>query len=55
MSVQHLRDLAGAGHWAIYTDNPVLKVADDLWLMYYGPDGYFDQADCDIRVVDMRS
>ena len=32
-------------------DGEVLKVADDLWLMYYGPAGYFDQAGCDIRVA----
>ena len=32
-------------------DGEALKVADDLWLMYYGPDGYFDQAECDIRVA----
>jgi hypothetical protein len=32
-------------------DGEVLKIADDLWLMFYGPDGYFDQAGCDIRVA----
>ena len=32
-------------------DGEVLEVADDLWLMYYGPDGYFDQATCDIRLA----
>ena len=31
-------------------DGEVLKVADGVWLMFYGPDGYFDQAGCDIRV-----
>jgi len=45
-------------HWTVRDpnlligqDGEVLKVADDLWLMYYGPDGYFDQAGCDIRVA----
>lgn len=32
-------------------DGEVLKIADDLWLMFYGPDGFFDQAGCDIRVA----
>jgi hypothetical protein len=32
-------------------DGELLKLADDLWLMFYGPDGYFDQAKCDIRVA----
>jgi hypothetical protein len=32
-------------------DGEVLKASDDLWLMFYGPDGYFDQAGCDIRVA----
>jgi hypothetical protein len=32
-------------------DGEVLKVADDLWLMYYGPAGYFDQKGCDIRLA----
>jgi hypothetical protein len=32
-------------------DAEILKVADDLYLMYYGPDGYFDQKDCDIRLA----
>ena len=32
-------------------DGEVLKAADDLWLMYYGPDGFFDQKDCDIRLA----
>ena len=32
-------------------DSEVLKVADDLYFMYYGPDGYFDQKDCDIRLA----
>jgi hypothetical protein len=35
-------------------DAEVLKVADDLWLLYYGPDGYFDQARCDIRLAVFR-
>ena len=29
----------------------VLKVADDLWLMFYGKDSLSDQAGCDIRVA----
>jgi hypothetical protein len=32
-------------------DAEVLKVADDLYFVYYGPEGYFDQKDCDIRLV----
>jgi hypothetical protein len=32
-------------------DAEILKVADDLYFMYYGPDGYFDQKDCDIRLA----
>lgn len=32
-------------------DGEVLKVADDLWLMFYGRDGFFDQAGQDIRVA----
>jgi len=32
-------------------DGEALEVADDLWLMYYGPDGCFDQAACDICVA----
>ena len=32
-------------------DGEVLKVADDLWLMYFGPAGFFDKADCDIQVA----
>jgi dienelactone hydrolase len=35
-------------------DAEVLRVADDLWLLYYGPDGYFDQARCDIRLAVFR-
>ena len=45
-------------HWTVRNpnllvghDGEVLKVADDLWLMYYGKDGLFDQAGCDIRVA----
>ena len=45
-------------HWVLKNpnllvgqDGGVLKVADDLWLMFYGPDGRFDQAACDIRVA----
>jgi hypothetical protein len=32
-------------------DAEVLKVADELYFMYYGPDGYFDQKDCDVRLA----
>ena len=35
-------------------DAEVLKVTSDLWLLYYGPDGYFDQARCDIRLAVFR-
>jgi hypothetical protein len=35
-------------------DAEALKVDDDLWLLYYGPDGYFDQARCDIRLAVFR-
>ena len=32
-------------------DGEILKVADDQWLLYYGPDGFFDQKGCDIRLA----
>ena len=32
-------------------DADVLKVANDLYLMYYGPRNYFDAKDCDIRLA----
>jgi len=32
-------------------DAEVLKVKDDLYYVYYGPDGYFDQKDCNIRLA----
>jgi hypothetical protein len=32
-------------------DAEILKVADQLYFMYYGPDGYFDQKGCDIRLA----
>lgn len=35
-------------------DAEILKVTDDLYLMYYGPDGYFDQKSCDIRLAVYR-
>lgn len=35
-----------AGH-----DGEVLKVEDGLYLMYFGPQNYFDRKDCDIRVA----
>jgi predicted GH43/DUF377 family glycosyl hydrolase len=35
-----------AGH-----DGEVLMTDDELYLMYYGPQGFFDRKDCDIRVA----
>lgn len=32
-------------------DGEVLKVADRLFIIYYGPQGYFDRRGCDIRVA----
>ena len=32
-------------------DADVLQVADDLYLMLYSPQGYFDRKDCDIRLA----
>ena len=32
-------------------DAEVLKVADEVYFMYYGPDGYFDQEGCDVRLA----
>jgi len=32
-------------------DAEVLKVADDVYLMYYGPRNHFDAKDCDIRLA----
>ncbi|MHC4436146.1 MAG: hypothetical protein ACYS3S_02215, partial [Planctomycetota bacterium] len=32
-------------------DAEVLKVADDLYLIYYGPQNHFDAKDCDIRLA----
>jgi hypothetical protein len=32
-------------------DAEILKVADGLHFMYYGPDGYFDQEGCDVRLA----
>jgi hypothetical protein len=32
-------------------DGEVLKLADDLYLMYYGPRNHFDAKDCDIRLA----
>jgi hypothetical protein len=31
-------------------DAEILPVADDLIYAYYGPNGYFDRKDCDIRL-----
>lgn len=33
-------------------DAEVLKAGDDLYFMYYGPNGYFDQQGCDIRLAN---
>ncbi len=35
-------------------DAEVLKVADDLFFLYYGPDGYSDQKGCDIRLAVLK-
>jgi len=32
-------------------DGEVLPLTADSWLMFYGPDGFFDQAGCDIRAA----
>jgi len=32
-------------------DGEVIPLAPDLWLMFYGPEGFFDQAGCDIRAA----
>ena len=32
-------------------DAEVVEAAPDLWLMYYGPLGFFDTAGCDIRLA----
>jgi len=32
-------------------DGEAIHVADNLWVLFYGPDGFFDQAGCDIRVA----
>ena len=32
-------------------DAEILKVDENLYLMYYGPQGYFDAKDCDIRLA----
>jgi hypothetical protein len=45
-------------HWQVQNprvmlchDAFVLRMADNLYFMYYGPDGYFDQKGCDIRLA----
>jgi hypothetical protein len=35
-------------------DAEVIRADDDLFLMYYGPLGYFDAQDCDIRLAIFR-
>jgi len=44
-------------HWTLRNKNvlnghdaEVLEVEKDLYLMYFGPNGYFDRKDCDIRL-----
>jgi hypothetical protein len=32
-------------------DASVIEAAPDLWLMFYGPEGYFDMPECDIRLA----
>jgi predicted GH43/DUF377 family glycosyl hydrolase len=32
-------------------DAEVLRVADDLYLMFYSPQNYFDRKDCDVRLA----
>jgi len=32
-------------------DAEILKINDTLTYAYYGPNGYFDRKDCDIRLV----
>jgi hypothetical protein len=32
-------------------DAGVIEAAPGLWLMYYGPEGYFDMPECDIRLA----
>ena len=45
-------------HWQVQNprvllghDAEVVKMADNLYFLYYGPDGYYDQKDCDIRMA----
>jgi hypothetical protein len=45
-------------HWTLRNsrlilgdDAEVIRAKDDLWLMFYGPNGFFDEAGCDIRVA----
>lgn len=35
-------------------DGEVLKIADDLYIMYYGPDGFFDGEHGDVRMAVMK-
>jgi hypothetical protein len=48
-------------HWQVQNsrlmqgfDAEILKVTDDLHYMYYAPDGYFDQKNCDIRLAVLK-
>jgi hypothetical protein len=38
-------------HVMLCHDASVLKVTDNLYFLYFGPDGYFDQKGCDIRLA----
>jgi len=35
-------------------DGELLKIAPDLYLLYYGPQGLFDLANCDVRVAILK-
>lgn len=35
-------------------DGEILKIAGDLYLVYYGPQNHFDAANCDVRVAVFR-
>ena len=45
-------------HWVLQhnrlilgDDGEVIRAKDDTWLMFYGPNGFFDEAGCDIRIA----
>jgi len=35
-------------------DGEILKIARDLYLLYYGPQNHFDAANCDVRVAILK-